>query len=99
MDPASLAVGAAILVLGYLFGRVGRSRRASRTGSPSYVCGCRHHLSLHDPTTGACKASDYSVAQDRYRPCSCQQYIGERPLDLSLIEQQAQRARQAEGDS
>jgi hypothetical protein len=37
---------------------------------PQAICGCGHHLSFHNPRTGAC-------AEDG---CRCQQYVGPEPL-------------------
>ncbi|MFY9891234.1 MAG: hypothetical protein WAK71_23175 [Streptosporangiaceae bacterium] len=37
---------------------------------PQPVCGCSHHLSFHNPRTGACAEEN----------CRCQQYIGPEPL-------------------
>jgi hypothetical protein len=37
---------------------------------PQPVCGCSHHLSFHNPRTGACAVDD----------CRCQQYVGPEPL-------------------
>jgi hypothetical protein len=37
---------------------------------PQPICGCGHHLSFHNPRTGACAEED----------CRCQQYVGPEPL-------------------
>ena len=37
---------------------------------PQPVCGCSHHLSFHNPRTGACAEEG----------CRCQQYVGPEPL-------------------
>jgi hypothetical protein len=37
---------------------------------PQPICGCSHHLSFHNPGTGACAVDD----------CRCQQYVGPEPL-------------------
>ena len=88
MEPVSLVVGAVLLAVGYLAGRLGR-RRPSPPPLPQAVCACGHPLSQHDPETTACAAE---VARDAYTKrgrwaghtwvaCSCRQYIGPRPID------------------
>lgn len=96
MDPISLAVGAVLLGIGYLCGRLGRARRVPPPKDP-YRCGCTHHLAAHDPKTNACNASVYKGSIYGYQPCACKQYVGERPvtLDLDLLNEQADRARRA----
>jgi hypothetical protein len=37
---------------------------------PQPICGCSHHLSFHNPRTGACAEEG----------CRCQQYVGPEPL-------------------
>ena len=37
---------------------------------PQPISGCSHHLSFHNPATGACAVED----------CRCQQYVGPEPL-------------------
>ncbi len=37
---------------------------------PLPICGCSHHLSFHNPRTGACAEEG----------CRCQQYVGPEPL-------------------
>jgi hypothetical protein len=68
-------------------------RRALRQPKvPEAICGCEHHLSMHDPKTGACHAQvetdeeifthdnrflAYKVAQ-----CPCRHYVGPQPLAM-----------------
>ncbi len=91
MEPISLAVGAVIFIAGYVSGRIGRVRRMPRAADP-YRCGCTHHLSQHDPATNACNVSINKHDGHGYRPCACKQYVGERPLDLDLLADQARAA-------
>lgn len=95
VDPLSLAVGAVIFAVGYVSGRVGRAHRTRKPADP-YVCGCQHHFAVHDPKTNACNASVYRGGGYGYKPCACKQYVGERPLDLGLLTEQAERARRSE---
>lgn len=60
MEPVSLAVGGALLVVGFLVGRV-----VHRNGQPKARCGCSHHLSLHDPQAGTCQGT---VKQEQESP-------------------------------
>jgi hypothetical protein len=78
MDPISLAVGAVILGVGFL---AGRFRRPRRTPTP-YMCTCKHPFSQHDPTTRKCHEK---LGMDRAESCRCRQYVGELPLDLTII--------------
>jgi len=94
MDPVSLAVGAAIFAGGYVSGRIGRARRNPKVGAARnpYVCGCTHNLATHDPKTNACAASVFLGSSYGYKRCACKQYVGERPLDLDLLADQARAA-------
>jgi hypothetical protein len=93
-DAILLAVGAAIFALGYLSGRVGRARRQPK--SSPYKCGCGHHLSHHDPEANACNASIHRDGS--YVDCACKQYVGERPLDLDVLADQARAAQLRQAD-
>jgi hypothetical protein len=88
-DAILLAVGALIFASGYVSGRIGRAHRTPKTPKP-YVCGCGHHLAKHDPKTNACNVM--IIGFDVDRPCPCMQYIGERPLDLGVLADQARAA-------
>lgn len=83
MDPLSVIIGVVIFVIGVGVGvGVGRLRR------PKPVCGCKHHLSMHDPETGLCHAEvemkiDPPAGERDYvewRPCACRRYVGPKPL-------------------
>lgn len=80
MDPISLAVGAAILGAGFL---AGRFRRPGRSTGLQYTCSCEHPLSFHDPKTKTCHGT---IGWDKVS-CTCKQYVGEMPLDLSVLNQ------------
>ena len=85
MDPLSLLAGGALLVIGWVAGRLGRVRpRPHRQPQP--VCGCGHHLAHHDRQAGACAALvlyewyDKRMMQ-RWETCSCKRYTGPEPID------------------
>lgn len=64
---------------------LGRLRRTPRVAKdPKPVCGCTHHLSMHDPTTNQCHATrqvnDYGEPT-RFVTCTCRQYVGPKPID------------------
>jgi hypothetical protein len=88
MDPLSLLVGAALLAIGFLGGRLGR-RRPGLPPPMTPVCGCGHALSLHDRETFTCYAELRRDNHDKrgrwtghsWVPCTCRQYIGPRPID------------------
>jgi hypothetical protein len=84
--------GALILLAGIVIGMVLRSLPARRKGPKPVeaVCGCKHHHSMHDPTTGECNASvpvdkytksGHWVGHD-YKPCACLRYSGPEPLGV-----------------
>jgi hypothetical protein len=82
MDPLSLAVGAGILAVGFLAGRIGRrtGRRRPPDDQPDDqpICGCTHHRSMHDPESGTCHAR---VMDGYYQlTCRCRQYSGPVPI-------------------
>jgi hypothetical protein len=94
MDPITLAVGAGILAVGFLAGRIGR--RTGRRQPPDDsqpVCGCGHHLAKHDRSNGVChtaRLEDRVEDKDgemhtweEWVQCTCRQYVGPEPV-LSL---------------
>lgn len=91
-DAILLAVGAAIFATGYVSGRIGRVRQRPKTPANPYRCGCRHHLSEHDPDTNACRHRDFHHSIGQFVRCDCAQYVGERPLDLDVLADQARAA-------
>lgn len=97
-DAILLAVGAAIFASGYVSGRIGRARIKSSLKPSTYMCGCKHHLSEHDPTNNACKHREYHYTTGAFIRCDCAQYVGERPLDLGLLADQARAAQLREGE-
>lgn len=89
MDPVSAVVGVVIFVVGVVVGRVRRRRPNDAPVGAAPVCGCRHHLSMHDPQTGLC----HGVAWRLHTPpkgqtfdlkdeCPCRHYVGPEPLSL-----------------
>jgi hypothetical protein len=58
-------------------------RRKSAEVEP--ICGCDHHLALHDPETGRCHEQIYrrgAYARDHHwEECPCRQYVGPKPAD------------------
>jgi hypothetical protein len=84
IEPASLLVGAGILLGGWLLGRYAPTRRKAAP-RPEPLCGCGHHHAYHDPKTGVChatvrhKGTDTVSAYDRQ--CTCRQYSGPVAID------------------
>lgn len=85
IDPVSLAVGGGLLVVGFIAGRAGRTRR--RPKPVEAVCQCRHPYALHDPKTGTCHGTEerdvdidgwYDHAE--HVQCGCRVYTGPEPL-------------------
>lgn len=70
-------------------------RRLRGPETPQAVCGCKHSLALHDPTTGRCSSTvgdwywqeewdegaQELVNRKKWNPCPCRQYVGPRPID------------------
>ena len=63
--------------------------------TPSYLCGCEHHLARHDPETSRCHGEIKRATYDpfgghigyAYAKCTCRQYVGERPTDWAQLVQ------------
>ncbi|MFI9720437.1 hypothetical protein ACIHFE_12370 [Streptomyces sp. NPDC052396] len=62
---------------------------------PAPVCGCGHHLAIHDKQGKCHEAVEKPVAWDadrkpvRFEPgqCNCQQYVGPQPLATLYAEE------------
>lgn len=89
-------LGAAIVYVGQLLA-IWRGRQRRRTPKELVpVCGCKHHLSNHDPKTGACNTMTVSKSLIRYDdndnpvyekqnlPCPCRHYVGPVPAEMML---------------
>jgi len=58
--------------------------RRRRPNPKKAICGCTHHLALHDPETRECSStvpvpiydSTGEVRGYERKPCACRQYIG-----------------------
>jgi hypothetical protein len=82
-----LATGAAILLVGYVGGRVHRPRRSDSVSIAE--CACSHSLGEHHEKTGACLAQaerpHYHENGSRngfeWVPCVCMRYVAPRPVD------------------
>ena len=89
MEPVSLLVGAALLAVGFLSGRLSRRKPAAPAAPPAPLCGCGHTLSQHDTETNTCYAELRRDSYDKrgrwaghtWVPCTCRQYVGPRPID------------------
>lgn len=92
----TLAVVVAVMFLaGVAVGGLAFRRRAPDPVGAQPVCGCTHHLSMHDPETGHChdirvqrsfqpKGDGHSY--DKEDPCPCRRYVGPEPLRLVWAE-------------
>lgn len=90
IDSLFLAVGAALVTLGWLVGYLtGRRAARRRHDAPQQpICGCSHHRAVHDPKTGECRASVKQGRWDKYGnhtgynhvACACQGYVGPEPI-------------------
>lgn len=78
--------GALIMLAGMVVGRLLSGRRRPSSSEPESICGCKHHLALHDPTDGRCHglmrnpAYEPTYVTDERNPekvqCTCRQYVG-----------------------
>ncbi|WP_067835391.1 hypothetical protein [Nocardia lijiangensis] len=84
LDPLSLAVGAGLIGIGWVFGRFGHRRRAQSEAKSLARCGCGHDLALHDRATGNCHAEFSRKGTHGLREwvrCTCRRYTGPTPLE------------------
>lgn len=93
MEPITLAVGGALVLVGFVGGRITRPKTA--LAALTYDCtGCLHAFSMHDPKTGECNAAEKSALWSTSgkhlgyhpAPCACLNYTGDRPLDVDPSE-------------
>ena len=92
-----LIEGAAILLTGIGIGTITGRRRHPKPPKPlEAICGCTHHLSLHDPKSDRChsviEVPNYvdqtgATRNWKFEPCPCRQYVGPRPAESFLAEQ------------
>jgi hypothetical protein len=93
MDPISAIVAVALFAAGVLAGRLRRTPQDT-AGGHAPVCGCTHHLSMHDPETGHCHGyawTEYSPpngapSYDLKVDCACRRYVGPEPLAVVWAE-------------
>ncbi|TFV51869.1 hypothetical protein [Blastococcus sp. TF02A-35] len=93
MEPVSLLVGAALLGVGFVAGRLGRGRTPAPPPPVTPLCGCGHTLSQHDTATNTCYAELRRDTYDKrgrwsghsWVPCTCRQYVGPRPVDEVFV--------------
>lgn len=78
---------AAVAIIGVLVGRFLPNRRKGPKPAPEPVCGCEHHHSYHDRSTGACGwegtrfiGTVNGIAQYAATGCACRSYSGPVPL-------------------
>jgi hypothetical protein len=96
MDPVTLLVGAAILLIGVVLGFVlGTFRRVLSPSEqvPKAICSCKHGLGQHDEKQGTChgqvKRKDMHDAVgnyigDQWVTCTCRHYDGPQPIEQYL---------------
>lgn len=82
LDPLTLLTGAGIFIAGVVTGRI----RRKSASPPKPICGCGHNLAEHNPETGTCAAT-IRVFDAPRRPCTCQQYVGPKPLEEMFAQQ------------
>lgn len=88
LDPISLATGGCLLVVGWIVGRIERTRSVVPE-APGRDLHLRASMSSH-AKDGRCHASverakewNYCGEPTSYEhvPCACQQYVGPKPFD------------------
>ena len=87
-----LLTGGGLVAISYISGFIsGRlRRRTSIQKDPEPICGCDHHLAMHDERTGRCSEmvrtpSKYNgvgapIAY-QYLPCTCRRYVGPQVVE------------------
>lgn len=77
-------IAAVCVIAGMVAGRLLPTRRArqSVTKMAAPACGCGHHFSFHDPSTGECHGENEINVYGRpeMHACGCRQYSGPVPL-------------------
>lgn len=92
-----LIEGAAILAAGLGVGSfTGRRRRPKPPKAVEPICGCKHHLAVHDSKSGRCFASDRQPSKYnqtgttvawQFQVCICRQYVGPKPAESFFVDQ------------
>jgi hypothetical protein len=82
VDPLSLAIGAVLLVAGFLAGRIRRPN--ARPKPVTATCECGHSIGTHAKDGGRCNADvrrpgDMDHAA-KWVPCACLHYVGPEPI-------------------
>jgi hypothetical protein len=79
-------IAAVCVVVGMVTSRLLPERRSRRrlpgTKSSPPACGCGHHYSFHDPSTGECHGQNQInvYGKPELHACGCRQYSGPVPL-------------------
>jgi hypothetical protein len=85
-----IAGGVFVAVLGVVARLMFGPHHAPEPTEPKPVCGCAHHLALHDPRTTKCHGSTKRPSRWNRRgetvgyehvPCECRHYVGPTPVD------------------
>jgi hypothetical protein len=95
MDPLSMLIGAAILLIGIASG-FALSRVLSpsaRAETPRAICSCTHGLGQHDEVHGKChgqvlrrnmRTGSGAWIGDQWVNCTCRHYDGPQPIEKYL---------------
>lgn len=78
-----LLAGAGIVYGGMVVGRLTKRPKSP----PKPICGCDHHLAMHDPKTGVCHDKvqhRLNGVQQQPTQCTCKQYVGPITPELML---------------
>ena len=90
-----LLAGGGLVAISYIAGVIsGRiRRRITIDKDPDPICGCNHHLAMHDERTGRCSEtvktpSKYNGGGNaiayEYMPCTCRRYVGPQVVETFI---------------
>ena len=89
IDPISIALGAALVLAGFVLGKV--NRRKPISADPTICVGCGHSLTYRDPATGACTAVEVTQTSvfvngdlDHYEDvlCNCKNHVNAEQMTI-----------------
>lgn len=95
MDPITLLIGAALLLLGLMLGIPTGMLLSQRRVSPALqtICSCEHGYGQHDEVHGKChgqvlrkdmrSSTGYRI-DDQWVDCTCRHYDGPQPIEKYL---------------
>lgn len=87
MEPVSMVVAVVIFILGFVVGKVNRSK-SKEFNPPKPICSCLHPYGMHDEK-GNCVAEKLVAVNhvQKVFGCPCIRYDGPRPVETFFATQ------------